>query len=942
MFKGSKSANRYSAAALRGAVALAALMVPIAANAQEAEPANSAGDPDTEFVNETVIVTGTRLTGGFDAPTPVTSTPAEDLKAAAPNNLADALNQLPVFADSLKTSNPGTTPGTGNSGQNLLNMRGLGPNRNLVLLNGNRFVSTNFTGSVDINVLPQALVKRVDVVTGGASAAYGSDAVSGVINFVLDEDFEGIKGDVRAGVSGHDDLPSFGGSLSFGKQFAQDRLHVLGSFEYFQQDGIRADESTDRDWFDRAAGQYPVPGAATSLTVVPDIRSSRGAYGGLIVSGPLAGTTFLPGGGLGTFDNGDYTSSAFQSGGDGPRVNIGFAPDQERYNGFLRAQYDFSNTLQAYIEGTYAHAHTNLGAFVLAHVGGSNTYTIFRDNAFLPADLAAAMDDNGLSSVRMTRFSNDFPLVEIENFSDVYRGAAGFRADLSGSWKMDGALSYGRTELELRENNLSINRNLYAALDAVDDGTGNIVCRSTLSGFDPGCAPLNPFGVGSPSQAAIDYVIGDGVAELTLEQTVASLNFAGDLGDSLSLGAGPISVATGMEYREEQAEQTTDPISQMTTTTTGILGAPAAQDGRPGGFLFYNPLPFSGSYNIKEAYLEIGVPILKNSPLGHSLSLNGAVRYADYSTVGNVVTWKWGGDYEPVEGIRFRGTTSRDIRAASLIELFDPGRQATLNSVYQGQTYQTRFFTSGNPDLDPEKADTLTYGVVFQPSFLPGFKFSADRFEIEINGAIDFLLPQQEIDLCEDGNQYFCTLITLNPDDTLTVVGPNLNLASQKVEGYDFEASYKRDLGNGVLGVRLLATNLTEAYIQPSGSSPIPYLGQPNSPDWSGNLQVKYEAENWSFMLQERYISESVFDAENVEGVDTNLNHTPAVWYTDATVTYDIQAYGETQQLFFSVNNLFDREPPIATSNPSSFSSPTSDAYDPVGRYFTAGVRFKF
>jgi len=942
MYRKHTIGKRGKACDLLGAAALCALAYPASASGQDSvAPAGQADVAETTSGTGDIVVTGSRLQSGFNSPTPVTIVSGEQLREASATSIADALNQLPVFNDSLKTSNPGTTPGTGNSGQNLLNLRGLGANRNLVLLNGNRFVATNFTGSVDINVLPQALIKRVDVVTGGASAAYGSDAVSGVINFVLDEELQGIKAELQSGVSTRGDLPSYGGSIAFGTSLAGDRLHLLGSFEYFRQNGIRADEPTGRRWFDVAAGQYPVPGASTAVTVVPDIRSSRGAYGGLITSGPLKGITFLPGGALGTFDYGDFTSSSFQSGGDGPRVNIGFAPDQLRYNAFLRAAYDISDNLQAYVEGTYAYAHTKQGAFVLSHVGGSNNFRIFRENAFLPAPLATLMDANALTSVVVGRFSSDFPLVEIENFSKVYRGAAGFRADIGNGWKLDGSASYGRTDLELRENNLSINRNLYAAVDAVRDPAGNIVCRSTLAGLDQGCVPLNLFGTGSPSAAAIDYATGDGVAWLRLEQYVAGLTISGDLGDRLSFGAGPISVAAGIEYRKEKARQETDAISQATTSIAGIRGAPAAQADRPGGFNLYNPLPFAGSYDIKEGFLEVGIPILKDSALGQSLSFNGAVRYADYSQSGGVTTWKLGGEYEPVDGLRFRATRSRDIRGPSLVELFDPGRQATLNSIYGGQTVQTRFFTAGNANLRPEKADVLTFGAVFRPAFVPGLQLSVDRYVVKIKDAIDYLLPQQEIDACEAGNAFFCDLITPNSDGTITVTGPNLNLAVQKAAGIDFEAYYSLPVGGGTLSLRALATHHTSAYRIAAGSAPIRSLGQPDTPKWSGNFQARYSTDDWALLVQQRFISASVFNADNVEGVDTNLNHAPAVWYTDATLTFDIAAFGQKQQLFLSVNNVFDRDPPMATNDPSSFSGPTSTAYDPVGRYFNVGVRLR-
>jgi outer membrane receptor protein involved in Fe transport len=932
-------ASRHHALTCLGPIAaLCSAALPGLALARPASLANAAVDGEIAAI----VVTGSRLGNDFDVAMPVTLAAAGDLRDAAPTSLADGLNQLPAFNNSTKTANPGTAAASGDSGQNLLNLRGLGPNRGLILLDGKRMIATNFLGSSDINMLPQALVKRVEVVTGGASAAYGSDAVSGVVNFVIDREFDGVKASVLSAVSTRGDLPALGGSIAFGKTMAGGRLRLLGSFDYFREDGIRADQPTGRRWFDRAAGQYPVPGAPTAVTVVPDIRSSAGSYGGLVTSGPLKGTSFLPDGALGGFDYGSLTSASFQNGGDGPRINIGFAPRQQRHNAYLRASYDLSDRVEAYAEGLYASSYTNQGAFVLAHTGATNGFTIFRDNAFLPAGLADLMDTYRLSSIAVGRFSSDFPLVEIESLTKVYRGLAGLSASLGHGWKLDGLLSFSHTRQQLAENNLTINRNLYAAVDAVRDASGHIVCRSVLAGLDQGCVPLNIFGLGAPSEAAIAYVTGNSVKWLGLEQTVASLNASGDLGETWTLGAGPVALAAGIEYRRESARQTTDPLSSSITRTDGLRGAPAAQNNRAGGFNFYNPLPFAGSFDTREGYFEIGVPVLRDTRLGRYLGVNLALRHAVYGSSGGVTTWKLGGEYEPDPGLKLRIVRSRDIRAASILERFNPASQSSLNTLYQGKTTQTFLLLLGNPDLRPERADTLTYGAIIEPAFAKGLRLSVQRYVINIRDAIGSLTAQQEIDGCAAGNQLLCGLITVTPQDTLIVRAPSLNLAVQKASGIDFEANFVGNLAGQTLFLRSLATRRTAALRRLAGSSSISTLGQPDTPKWSANIQARLAGRTWSVFAQERFISASLFDANKVEGTDTNLNHTPAVWYTDATLTVALGATGHGQELFMSVNNLFDRDPPIATSNPTSFSSPTSSAYDPVGRYLSVGLRARF
>ena len=894
---------------------------------------------------ETIVVTGSRIATGFTTPTPVTVNTAENLRQAAPGNLADGLSEVPAFAGNTRTGNPATAATGGANGQNLLNLRGLGAQRNLILLDGRRLPATNAVGSFDVNMLPQSLVSRVDVVTGGASAAYGSDAVAGVVNFVLDTNFEGLKGEIQGGWSTRADLPSRGMSLAYGKGFADGRGRAIFSAEYFAQNGIRADEFSDRDWFDFGYGRIPNPSGTTPrFVVVPDLRSAIGSYGGVITSGPLAWNQFGPGGDLIPFNRAPAATrgTAFAGGGDGARTNLGFSPDQDRHNFFGHVEYDLSDSLSFFVEGLYGKSHVNSGNFVNLHTGAGNQFTIYRENAFLSDAVRQRMVAANVQSFNMGRYELDMPIVEIESFTDIKRAALGFEGRLGGAWTWDAYYTYGETNQELRENNLTINRNLYAAVDAVrHPTTGAIVCRSTLAGNDPGCVPLNLFGMGSPSAAAIDFVTGDSIKYLTLKQHVAALNISGDLGERLQLGAGPIALAAGVEYRKEIADQTSDAVSQQVTQFADVRGFPASQQRRPGGYNFFNPLPLAGEYDVKEAYGEIALPVLRDQPIGRSLDLNAAVRYADYSLSGGVTTWKVGFNYLLIDDIRLRLTRSRDIRGANILELFNSATQNSNNQVFRGVSYPNLTIASGNPNLDPEKADTLTFGAVLRPSFLPGLQFSADYYKIELNGAIGNI-PNIVL-RCEEGNAQACSLITITPANTMIIRQQVVNLSLIETAGYDFELAYARQFMGGNLSFRVLANHLTLDATTAPGGNPTSALNTPGSPKWRATAQIRYARDNWNVFVQQRYIHKALASAQEVQGIDTNDNLVPAMTYTTIGGAYRFNVRGQEQELYFNVSNLFDMDPPVVAGNPTSFNpNPSDNAYDRVGRYFNVGLRFQF
>ncbi len=906
---------------------------------------------------EEVVVTGSRLTTGFETATPVTAITSENLLAASPS-IADALRQLPALAATLPTTSTSSGNG-GANGQSILNLRNLGANRGLVLLNGRRVVSSNQNMTVDLNVMPQNLVSRVDVVTGGASAAYGSDAVAGVVNLVLDTEFVGLKGDVIGGISTYGDLPKWGGSLAWGGSFANDRLHVIASTQYFQQHGVYVHKITGRDWWDKPWGLINnTTGSGPLNLVLPNITSSVGTDGGLIASGPLKGTQFLKGGVPAPFNYGYSAGTTWASGGDGSWISFNLSPDTLRSANFVHATYDVSERAQVFAELSYSWVTANDRNQKGINNGTGFGYTIFRDNAFLPASVAARMDAAGVTSFLMGRYMRELPDVTVVSEAGVFRQAVGIKGSVGAddNWNYDVSYSHGRANQFLAQKNLTIARPTYAAADAVvNPQTGQVVCRSQYysgntfvpggTGLDPKCKPQNLFGYGSIDPTTVPYMIGDSWKDYTQDQHVFAATISGDLGD-FSLEAGPIAVATGVEWRREKASQITDDISVQTVDFTGIRGGPAAYNGRVGPFRFANFQPFGGRQSVKEGFVEVGVPLLTGAPGAEKLSTDFAIRYTDYSTSGGVTTWKAGADWQVIPDIRFRGTVSRDIRAPNLLELFNSATQNSGNAIYPSSTTGTSItnvnITSGNPNLMPERALTQTYGVVLTPTFLEGFQLSLDYYNIKIKGGINTVPTQQTIDNCFAGVPGFCALVNL-VGGTVQTRTPFLNLAEVRNAGIDLEARYNTELWGNPLQLALLGTYLSAASTQPAGGAVLSTVGGGNDPRLRLNLQANYEVGNWKVFLQQRFIGKKFTDATRLEGVFVDDNTVDPAFYTDATFTYSFEAYGAANEVYLTVNNITNQEPPKDIIQPSSFVQPGNRVvYDWIGRYFTVGMRFKF
>ncbi|MFN9927767.1 MAG: TonB-dependent receptor plug domain-containing protein, partial [Phenylobacterium sp.] len=477
-----------------------------AAGAYVVESAPRAGFQEAEggpAVSE-VVVTGSRvIRDGSAAPTPLTVVSLEQLREAAPATIADALNQLPVFQNSLRPTTAGSSAtGAAGNGGNYLNLRSLGPARTLVLLDGRRSAPSNTTGTTDVNLFPQLLVQRVDVVTGGASAAYGSDAVTGVVNFALDNDFSGWKAELQGGVSGRGDNKSVRAALAHGRPVLDGRGHLLLSAEYFDSAGIGLDYG-GRRWAEEGWSVIPNPSGPPSQLFAPDLALSDAAPGGLIVSpGPLAGTLFLAGGATRPAQFGAFRSTSTMSGGDGARPRTNLVTGVETATLFGRFDYNLADGLNAFLQVALSEVETSFPTAQANWQSGGNRFTIFSGNPFLPANIQAVMTAQNIASFSMGRFNSDWVGGEVPTSSNLNRThslVAGLEGKLAGSWNWSAYAAHGRSREKRVHTMLPVMMNLYRAADAVRAPDGRIVCRSTLTTPADGCVPINLFGPGSAS-----------------------------------------------------------------------------------------------------------------------------------------------------------------------------------------------------------------------------------------------------------------------------------------------------------------------------------------------------------------------------------------------------------------------------------------------------------
>ncbi|QSR20051.1 TonB-dependent siderophore receptor [Novosphingobium sp. KA1] len=917
-----------------GGVSALALFSHTAAMAQDAAPAATAAadaqDSGASVTTEDIVVTGSRIPlSGFNRPTPVTVTSAAQLNAAAPTTLGEALKQLPALSSSAGPRGAQTSSGQGGA---YLNLRNLGTTRTLTLFDGRRFIPSDGSGQVDTNMFPQALVERVEVVTGGASAAYGSDAVGGVVNFIINKKFTGLTGNIQSGITTYGDNDEQKIELAYGARFADDRAHFLISGEYFRNAGV--DDRLARPFSQKSCQPISLPsGSATKRDFACDVRVANANFGGLITSGPLKGTTFDASGNPVAFNYGTSVTSSTMVGGDGPRPQ--FAPliaGLDKKIVYSRLAFDVSDSFTVFAEGNYGKTRNAYQVGSYSNQLGTTALTLSRDNAYLPDALAEMMDEAGVTTVTMGRYDDDLPRTRVKVANETIRGVLGAEGNVLGGLKWNVYAEAARNERNLALHHDLIQANYVNAADAVvDPSSGAIVCRSSLANPGNGCVPVNVFGTNTVSSDALNYVTGTNTADQKFKEFVAAASIAGA---PVTLWAGDLGFAAGVEYRRQSFNQVVDPLSEAYNPITNAEGA----------YRVGNAKAQSGKYNVKEAFLELDVPLLKDLPLIRALDFNGAVRRTDYSTSGAVTTWKAGLTWQLYDDLRLRVTRSRDIRAPSLYELFQRGTTSYQPQVYDPFTNTTatnvRSVVRGNPDLRPEVANTLTFGAVYSPSFLPGFNVSADYYDIRIRDAIASLSYQQEMDDCYNGSASACALISRDANGVLTQIDiVTQNLASFNTRGIDFEAGYRSNLPwlakDAAISARLLG-NYIDKYEQSSpGVAAIDRAGQiGTAPHWRLTGQADLRIGAVSLFNQARFIGGGAYDKSTLVS-DLPQRHFAGQVLFDTRISAKLPV-DHDWEAYLSVTNVFNQLiNPYVANGPSGISD-----FDAIGRTFRVGVRF--
>ncbi|MDO6415176.1 TonB-dependent receptor [Sphingomonas sp. BIUV-7] len=940
-----------------------------AASAQSV-PSTTAADvtetPAEQAAAQEITVTGSRVVrAGFESPTPVSVVGAEEIARSATPNVADFVNTLPAVSGSATPQTTASQVGAGRQGINSLNLRGIGDVRTLTLLDGRRVGGMINTGVVDVSELPQQLISRVDVVTGGASASYGSDALSGVVNFVLDTKFTGVKGEASGGVTTYGDNQNWKGALTFGTGFAEGRGHFLLSGEASHEDGVY--DPSNRSWTDAGYAfinnpTYTATNGQPRVLLRPNVVLSTATLGGAIACSAtstcasLRGIAFGPGGTMYNLVPGSVVSDPIMSGGTNGDNNLrhgvdnSLVPKQNRRNLFARLSFDVADDWNVFAEGMLAHLDTDTRYY---YGGFANNLTVRPDNAYMPASLATAIRALGLASVPFGTMKGDNGASGAHAEHGYTRVVGGFdgKFDALGTdWKLGGYYQFARATLTNTATNATLLPNFMRAIDAVRAPNGSVVCRSTLTNPTDGCVPYNLFGTGVNSKAAIDYVTGDPYQHSIFKENVFSINLAGEPFD---IWAGPVSLAFGAEHRTESANGVADAITQS----------------NPGNWDTTGGLPTIGSYKVSDAYLETVIPLAKDAGWAKSLNLNAAVRAVKYDT-GTYAAWKVGAEYSPpISGVRFRGVVSRDVREANLADRYAGVFQS--QSSFQDPNNNlaattARSLASGNPDLAPEIGKTYSGGVVLQPVFLRGFNASVDYYKVSVSDAIGSLTIQQIVNLCYAGNTTACALIVRTPGATnqYDIVNKPLNLASERTKGLDFEGSYRFKVEdvvpgmNGAVSIRGLATHYI-SYKVNSGlpGSPInERAGAVGLPSWRYQMSIAYMTGPLSLSGTMRGVSSSVINNLYVEctsscPVSTGDNptydniHVAGATYFDLAATFE---FGSDRQyeLFLNVRNILNKDPAVVGAGPTGYGSWTNNPvaaaqYDVLGRVFRAGFRFK-
>ena len=1078
------------------AVSLALVASPVLAQdtAGQDEDVSATATDTTEQQPGAIIVTGSRIARpNLDSPIPIATIQARDLVERGSLALGDALAELPQLGSTFTQAN--STRFIGTAGINRLDLRNLGTSRTLVLQNGRRHVTSSpGTYDVDVNTIPSELLDRVDIVTGGNSGVYGSDAIAGVVNFVMKTDFEGLRINGRAGVSDEGDAANQFVSLTAGRNFLDGRLNISFAGEYANQEELlmrdrdaqtgalsgtygfvttqpvstynpltRTVVQTPNRNFDGIPNttllsgiRFPqLNGNGMLQTVCPNLTNAQ--YDALSpaarerhiervrlscsstitdAQGRVLPGAFSPtGGGINHFWSFDPTGTRLVRSvptadlrpvGGGVLGGLGstgieeaqLLPELQRYvaNVFINA--DISPAFQPFLEAKYVRVDSKQTSTQPTFSTGLLRSTFRLDNPFLTdearqqiiaingLDPNSAAVLNGSQTFSSFRFNYDLGTRSEDHRRETYRVVAGFKGDLSstGNLRYEIAGNYGRTETFYDTGgNVNI-ANYNRATDAARDANGNIVCRVNLNPAtaDPNCAPLNPFGFNTLSQAAKDYVLATASREQWAEQINVVGFLSGDSTGMFELPGGPVGFALGAEYRREDAFSAFDPLTVSGATFLNAIGAfdPPAQE-------------------VREVFGELRIPLLAGQPLFEELTVEGSFRASDYNTRDKLV-WAYNGGviYSPFDGLRLRGSYARAVRAPNIGDLFSTASETFLNGLVDpcSQTVindnpnrarncaaagipttivingETRPWTNvaasgisginrGNPNLEPETSDSITIGAVFQPRFVSGLSFSVDYYNIKVNNVISGVAPQAIINQCYDDpvglDNPFCAATfrrTTNdpltnftfagqlnrrfdgvPDITIENIGPSFinqpfNYAQLRAEGIDFQFDYITDLSadlklnmRGVLTYNLNRENFT--YItEPERSDRL--HGTLGLPIVAANLFTTLSFKEFDLGYNARFVGRQTVNAWETQfshqGRDPiNPDATPFRYYPDIVyhdLRFGFAPEGTGFRFYGGIDNVLDQLPP----QPLDGRGEGSGIFPVLGRYFYAGATVNF
>jgi len=972
---------------LSGLIGVAGLTFAGSAWAQETPQAQP-----TEI--EEVVVTGSRIPRpNLEQPTPVATVSREAIETAGTQNLGDIIAELPAL--SANDTVRGNSDSFGDSGGlNFANLRSLGAARTLTLVDGKRHVGGDAgNAAVDLNAIPAALVDRVEVITGGASAVYGSDAVTGVVNIILKDDFEG--GEITAQGSGAESGDGREWAINglYGRNFNSGRGNVTATLFYDHSDQVLAsDIGALKNWgtIVNPADTGPADGIPNRITV-PNVLTDYLDENGVILDwNTLDIISALTNDGRPTpqaqrLGDNSFAFGQFDACETCTALDdyIVLVPKTDRYGTNIRLRYDLTSSITAYLDAKYV--RSEIEDFVQPSFTFGD-YFIEPDNAFITPEIAAVVAGRDFT---FGRFNEDVGVRRNDITRETYRAVAGLRGDLEtgfADFKWDLSYNYGETRNEIRGSGSLIPGNYAAAIDSVVAPDGTIQCRVNVpsaqyDGYEAPegltsdtCVPFNPFGRQNTA-SAIDYVSHDSIRTHTITQEVLSGLFNFDTSKFFNLQGGPVAFAGGFEYRKETSENINDPFVKSGLSDT----AP-----QPDAY---------GEFDVTEGFLEFNAPLLADLPWAYRLSIDGAYRYADYSTVGGAEAWKVGAIYAPVRDITFRGTYSRAVRAPNITEAFlpssagffsvtdpcdvdnidlDPDRAANCAAAGVPADFNSNTnasiegFSSGNPDLEAEEAKSWTAGVVLQPRWIRGLSFTADYYDIQIDNAISLVGAQDIIDNCYDASggldPSFCSLFTRGADSNIDFIETTfINAAALTTKGWDFELAYTRDLEEladanptmfgglrGRLTGVLTANKLEELNFFAFADRPDEIdieAGEIGDPEWSFKSRLTWQngplALTWATRYEDRVAR---FDVTPTPGVNTEENafpaYVPAQTYHDVVVRYRIENapwIARGIELFAGVNNITDKQMPYGLTG-----NGTSSTYDLYGRQFFGGIRASF